>query len=53
MKKYKIRVILEEVYDDIIAENEEQASLIASDFAIGGGCWMYEVEDVEEIEEEE
>lgn len=53
MKKYTIRVIIEEVYDDIIAESEEQAFLIASDFAISGGSWAYEVEDVEEIGEEE
>lgn len=53
MKKYKIRVTLEEVYDGIVAESEEQASLIASDFAMYGGTWQYEVEDIEEIEEEE
>lgn len=48
MKKYKVHVILEEFYDDIEAESEEEAFLIASDFAMSGGSWQYSVEEVGE-----
>lgn len=51
MKKYKIRVILDEYYEDIEAESEEEAFLIASDFALSGGSWQYVVEEVEEEED--
>lgn len=53
MKKYKIEVILEETYDDIEAESEEEAFVIASDFAMQGGCWSYKILKVEDIKEEE
>lgn len=51
MKKYKIEVILEETYDDIEAESEEEAFVIASDFAMQGGCWSYKILKVEDLEE--
>lgn len=52
MKKYTIRVSLECTYDDIIAENDEDAFIQASDFAMQGGDWCCEIEDVEEIDVE-
>ena len=52
MKKYKITVILECTYDDIIAKDEEDAFIQASDSAMQGGDWCYDIEDVEEIDEE-
>lgn len=51
MKKYKIEVILEETYDDIEAKSEEEAFIIASDFAMQGGCWSYKILKVEDMEE--
>lgn len=51
-KRYRVKVWLEEEYDDIIAENEEDAFIQASDFAMSGGCWYREVEEIETIEEE-
>lgn len=48
MMKYKVRVCLEAEYDDIEAENEEEAFQIASDCAMEGGCWAYSVEEVED-----
>ena len=41
MKKWKVHVILDEEYDDIEAETEEEAFEIASDFAMQGGSWEY------------
>ena len=52
MKKYKIRVSLECTYDDIIAKDEDDAFIQASDSAMQGGEWCYEIEDVEEIDAE-
>ena len=51
MKKYKIEVTLEETYDDIEANNEEEAFIIASDSAMQGGSWSYKILKVEDIEE--
>jgi hypothetical protein len=43
MKKYKVWVKLEEEYDDIEAESEEEAFIIASDCAMEGGSWSWNV----------
>ena len=48
MATYKVWVRLECEYDDIEAGSPEEAFLIASDAAIGGGSWDYQVENVEE-----
>ena len=48
MPIYKVWVRLECEYDDIEADSQEEAFLIASDAAIGGGSWDYQVEIVEE-----
>lgn len=47
---YKVHVILDETYDDIEADSEEEAFVIASDLAMDGGSWDYEVELIEEDE---
>ncbi len=47
MPKYRVWVCLEEEYDDIEAENEEQAFIEASEYAMGGGTWAWRVEEVE------
>lgn len=49
MKKYRIEVILQETYDDIEAESEEEAFLIASEYAQQGGSWGYNILNVEEM----
>ena len=49
---YKVWVKLEEEYDDIEADSEEEAFEIASDAAISGGCWERSVELIEERSEE-
>lgn len=46
--KYKVFVRLEGEYEDIEADNPEEAFIMASDFAIGGGDWMYDVVPLEE-----
>ena len=48
MPIYKVWVRLECEYDDIEADSREEAFLIASDAAIDGGSWDYQVENVEE-----
>lgn len=48
--KYKVLVCLECEYDDIEAESEDEAFLIASEAAMSGGSWDFTVEEVEEIE---
>lgn len=53
MAKYKVWVQLEEVYDDIEADSEEEAFEIASDYAMSGGCWSREVTLIEDEEEDE
>ena len=47
MGVYRVRVILDEEYYDIEADNEEEAFELASDYAMSGGSWEYEVEEVE------
>jgi hypothetical protein len=47
MPKYRVWVCLEEEYDDIEAENEEQAFIEASEYAMGGGTWTWRVEEVD------
>lgn len=53
MKKYKVWVRLECEYDDIEAEDEEDAFVQASDYAIYGGSWEWNIEEIEDIEEED
>lgn len=48
---YRVWVRLEEEYDDIEADSEEEAFEIASDYAMEGGCWEKSVELIEESEE--
>ena len=45
---YKVWVCLEAEYDDIEADSEEEAFVIASDAAMSGADWDYRVELVEE-----
>ena len=52
MALYKVWVKLEEEYDDIEAESEEEAFIIASDAAMESGCWSREVELLEEETDE-
>ena len=47
-KKYKVWVKLEQEYDDIEAESEEEAYEIASDLAMQGGDWEYTVKEMSE-----
>ena len=47
MKTYNVWVCLECEYDDIEAENEEEAFLIASEAAMAGGSWDFQVKEVE------
>ena len=52
MNKYRVWVRLEEEYDDIEAQSEEEAFVIASDYAIKSGCWYKTVELQERTEDE-
>lgn len=52
MNIYRVWVRLEETYDDIEAESEEEAFEIASDYAIEGGCWSREVTLIEDEEDD-
>ena len=52
MKKYRVWVRLECEYDDIEAENEADAFVQASDYAIYGGSWEYSVEEITDEDEE-
>lgn len=45
---YKVWVCLEAEYDDIEADNEEEAFQIASDAAMSGGSWEWSVNPAEE-----
>ena len=45
MAKYKVWVCLEAEYDDIEADNEEDAFIQASDAVMSGGSWQYSVEE--------
>ena len=48
---YKVWVCLEAEYDDIEADSEEEAFLIASEAAMAGGDWDYSIKEAEENEE--
>lgn len=50
MSIYKVWVRLEEEYDDIEADSEEEAFEIASEYAMSGGSWQKLVELVAESE---
>ena len=51
MPRYKVWVCLEAEYDDIIADNEEDAFIQASDAAMSGGSWSWNAEEIAEEEE--
>lgn len=53
MSKYRVWVRLEEEYDDIEAESEEEAFIIASNFAMQSGCWYKTVEPQKEGESDD
>ena len=44
---YNVWVRLECEYDDIEADSQEEAFRIASDAAMEGGSWDYQVEELE------
>ena len=46
--KWRVWVCLEAEYDDIEADTEEEAFLIASEAAMSGGSWQSTAEIVEE-----
>ena len=48
MALYKVWVRLEEEYNDIEADSEEEAFIIASDAAMEGGSWYKRVELIED-----
>lgn len=54
MSLYNVYVRLEGNYSNIEAENEDEAFIIASDFAMEGGDWQYDIElvgdDTDEIQ---
>lgn len=50
---YRVWVCLEAEYDDIEANSEDEAFLIASEAAMSGGSWDYRVEKEEEEDEGE
>ena len=52
MGKYRVWVILEEIYDDIEADSEEEAFQIASDAAMEGGYWRWNAKLIEADEKE-
>ena len=49
---YRVWVCLEAEYDDIEADSEDEAFVIASDAAISGGSWNYTIEKQEEEEDD-
>ena len=51
MAKYRVWVCLEAEYDDIEADNEEEAFIEASNCAMNGGDWQYAVTEINEEEE--
>jgi len=53
MSRYKVWVRLEAEYDDIEADSEEEAFIIASEYAMGGADWQQDVELLEGDEAEE
>lgn len=48
MSRYKVFVRLEAEYDDIEADSEEEAFVIASDSAMQGGDWQWDVEKLDD-----
>lgn len=48
MAYYKVWVRLTGEYDDIEADNEDDAFVIASDYAMSGGDWEFDVEEIED-----
>lgn len=48
MALYKVWIKLEEEYDDIEADSEEEAFIIASDAAMQGGSWYKKIELIED-----
>lgn len=50
--KYKVWVRLEAEYDDIEADNENEAFLIASEFAQDGASWDWTVEEQVDAQDE-
>ena len=48
MPLYRVLVRLEGEYDDIEAEDEEDAFLQASEYAIEGASWTWYVEEIED-----
>jgi len=48
MALYKVWVCLENEYDDIEADSEEEAFLIASEAAINGASWEWTVKKIED-----
>ena len=51
MSRWKVWVRLECEYDDVEADSEEEAFLIASEDAMSGGSWDYSATPVEEEDE--
>ena len=49
MNKYRVQVQIDEEYDDIEANSEDEAVDKALDLATNGGSWSVEVELVEGI----
>ena len=52
MGMYKVWVRLEAEYDDIEADSQEEAFIIASDAAMSGGSWQHYEELIEEEQDE-
>ena len=52
MAMWRVWVRLEAEYDDIEADTEEEAFLVASEAAMNGASWDYHVERIEEGEED-
>lgn len=52
MKKYRVCIWLEGEYDDIEAEDEDDAILQASECAIEDANWKWFVEEVQDIKED-
>lgn len=50
MARFNVWVCLECEYDDIEAENEEETFLIASEAAMAGGSWDFQVKKAEDDE---